>query len=264
MVALLYAAPLFAQFDFPSLGGRGAAMGGVLLTLDDAMSAMSGSATLAYAERSAIAVGARQDYLAEGMGYAMLGGIAKVGFGALTASMVHFGNSDYNEQMLSLAYGIPLGKSVALGVMLHYLHSGTSDPYYDPINAATFSLSVYARPSEDFGLGFKTFNPQSAFFDGNGNPHLPALMSVGVSYFLAEDLLAVAEVEKNMYQKATLRIGLEYSLQNMFLFRLGINTAPVIYSFGFGMRLSSFGFDVAGQIHNVLGFTPQLSMFYCF
>jgi len=264
IVALLYAAPLFAQFDFPSMGGRSAAMGGVSVSLDDEMSAMHVAAVLSRKDKVSLAIGARQDFLAQGMGYAMLGGIVPVGFGATSVSVVHYGNKDYNEQQFTAAYGMPLGEVVSLGASLHYLHSGTSDPYYAPIHRLTFSLSLSACPSDDIRIGFRAFNPVAALSDGRGVDGLPVVFDIGVLYKLLEDLIVVAEVEKSLYYQASVRVGLEYALQQMYFFRIGVNSFPTVYTFGFGMKPGSFGIDMAAQIHSVLGMTPQLSLYYCF
>lgn len=264
IVALLNVAPLFAQFDFPAMGGRSAALGGVSVMLDDAMSTMSGNAMLASAEKASVGLGVRQEFLAQGMGYAMLGGVVPTGFGAASASVVHFGSSEYNEQNISLAYAIPIGKAVALSAVLHYLHSGTADPYYDPINRVTFSLSLGFCPSDELMIGFKAFNPVAVKADAPEEQRVPTLFCLGLSYRLVDGLLSVAEVEKRLDQQATLRFGLEYVFKESYFLRVGVNTFPVAYSFGFGMEFGGFGADLAAQIHNVLGLTPQLSLNYSF
>ena len=264
IVALLFATPLFAQFEFLSLGGRGAAMGGTAVALDDASSAMAGIASLSGFERTEIALGVRQNFVAEGMGYAMLGGIFPIGFGAMSATVLHYGNSDYNEQQTTLAYALPLGRSVSMGVALHYLHSGTSDSYYDPINKLTFTMAVRYCPSNVLAVAFKAYNPAAVFIDRDDSQRIPSIFCLGISYRLMDELLAVSEVEKSLYQQATLRFGLEYTLQEVYFFRVGVNTQPAIYTLGFGLKLKDFTVDIAGQVHSVLGLTPQISIQYKF
>ncbi len=264
MVALLFATPLFAQFDFPAMNGRGAGMGDAVTALDDRESAMYNIAALAHLDGSVVATGFRQSFMAKGMGYFSLGAATPVGFGSGAVTLVHFGNSDYNEQCASLSYGISLGESISMGVSFHYLHSGTSDPYYEPLNRVTFSLALQYAPTEAFLVGFRAFNPVAVVSDDERSLRVPALFNLGFSYKIMEDLLAVAEVEKNLYQLATLRFGLEYIFVEDYAFRVGINTQPVIYTFGFGLRKDHFGVDIAAEFHNVLGFTPQMSLNYKF
>ena len=113
-------------------------------------------------------------------------------------------------------------------------------------------------------MGFRAFNPVAVVSDDERSLRVPALFNLGFSYKIMEDLLAVAEVEKNLYQLATLRFGLEYIFVEDYAFRVGINTQPVIYTFGFGLRKDHFGADIAAEFHNVLGFTPLMSLNYKF
>lgn len=264
IVVLLYVTPLFAQFDFASPGGRGAAMGGASVSLDDEASAMSNVAALSGVRRTTVVMGVRQCFMAERMGTFVLGGALPLGTGCGAAMVEHYGNSDYNEQRVSLDYALPLGNSISLGVALHYLHSGTADPYYDPLNRVTFSTAIRYKPSDDFAVAFKAFNPVSVKSDSEYSLQIPAIFTLGVSYMLTDELLIVGEVEKDIYREAMLRFGLEYALQEAYFFRVGINTVPAIYTMGFGLRQGKFGADIAIQYHNVLGITPQVSLQYSF
>lgn len=263
-MALLYAAPLFAQFDFPAMGGRSAAMGGAAVALGDEESAMHNIAALAQVDNFAVAASFRQGFMEEGMGCASFGGVVPVGFGAGALTFLHFGNVDYNEQSVNLLYGIPIGQRIAMGVGLHYLHSGTSDPYYEPLNRMTFSLALRYAPTKAFSVSFRAFNPSAVVSDADASPRLPALLNLGLSYRLTEQLLAVAEVEKDLQHLATLRFGVEYLFHEVYAFRVGVNTQPALYTFGFGLRKEHFGADIAAEFHSVLGLTPQLSLNYRF
>ena len=259
MVALLFATPLFAQFNFPAMGGRNAAMGGAAVALGDEESAMHNIAALAKVDNIAVAASFRQGFMEEGMGCASFGGVVPVGFGAVALTFLHFGNVDYNEQSVNLLYGIPIGQRIAMGVGFHYLHSGTSDPYYEPLNRMTFSLALRYAPTKAFSVGFRAFNPSAVVSDADASPRLPALLNLGLSYRLTEQLFAVAEVEKDLQHLATLRFGVEYLFHEVYAFRVGFNTQPAVYTFGFGLCKEHFGADIAAEFHSVLGLTPQLS-----
>lgn len=264
MVALLFATPLFAQFNFPAMGGRSAAMGGAAVALGDEESAMHNIAALAQVDNFAVAASFRQGFMEEGIGCASFGGVVPVGFGAGALTFLHFGNVDYNEQSVNLLYGIPIGQRIAMGVGFHYLHSGTSDPYYEPLNRMTFSLALRYAPTKAFSVGFRAFNPSAVVSDADASPRLPALLNLGLSYRLTERLLAVAEVEKDLQHLATFRFGVEYLFHEVYAFRVGVNTQPAVYTFGFGLRKEHFGADIAAEFHSVLGLTPQLSLNYRF
>ena len=264
IVALLLATPLFAQFDFPVMSGAGAAMGGTSTALSDNSSALCNIAGLAELEESSISLSVRQNFMEEGMGYAAAGLALPTTAGSWGASFIHYGISEYHEQRISLMYALKTGEDLAIGAALYYLHSSTNDPYYEPLNRLTFSLAVRYRPTESLTLGFKAYNPTAVVSEQAEGVRTPALFTLGVACRLIEELTAIAEVEKNLYYKSSLRFGLEYSFLEDYALRTGVNTQPVIYSFGLGMKKRHFGFDIAMQIHQTLGMTPQMSLTYIF
>lgn len=264
IVVLLPVAPLFAQFDFPPMGGRSAAMGGASVALREDESAQGNIAAMAWMRQVMVATAFRQTFVSEGFGTASLAASSPVGFGTAGLSFIHYGNSDYHEQQLSLLYALPVSRTVAMGVAFHYLHSGTSDAYYDPVNLLTFSAALQYSPTDELTVGFKTFNPFSVKLRDDLTYRTPALFTLGVAYRLIDELLAVAEAEKDLYNDATLRFGLEYSFLNNYAVRVGFNTNPVIYSFGVGMDFNRLGISLSAQVHNVLGITPHLSAHYRF
>lgn len=255
---------LQAQFDFPSMGGRSSALGGCSVALCDAESSLDNWASMGGLEHTVLSLSVRQQFVSEGMGYARFAAAVPVGFGAWGASLVHYGNSDYNEQQITLAYAIPAGRKVLLAAGLHYLHSATVDPYYNPVNLFTFSLSLQYAPSKRLTVGFKAYNPFAAELHTDVYMRTPARFNLGVAYRLIDELLAVVEAEKDLYNEATLRMGVEYHFFEHYAFRVGLNTHPTIYTFGFGMRQRHWGADVSAQLHQVLGMTPHLSAYYCF
>jgi hypothetical protein len=46
--------------------------------------------------------------------------------------------------------------------------------------------------------------------------------------------------------------------------RGGISTNPGIYSFGFGVDYKKLRVDFSSSVHNVLGYSPQISLIYTF
>lgn len=259
-----FATPLFAQFDFPPMGGASSAMGGTSVALDDDESAVTGIAGLAWLKSGMAALSCRNNFNTEGLGYIAAAFAMPVNVGGWSLSAVHYGNVDYNEQRVSLAYALPLSKTLSLGAAFHYLHSGTSDPYYDPLNRLTFSVAMLLRPDDRLSVAFKAFNPIAVTVGDQQGSHSPAVFNLGVAYWLLEDMQAVAEVEKNYYRPASLRFGMQYRFFEDYYFRMGLATNPVIYTFGMAMQKDHLGLSMAFQIHSVLGMTPHLSLNYRF
>ena len=264
LVALHPVAPLFAQFDFPALYGAGPALGGMSVALNDKGSLISSLAGLASLEDASVAVSLRREFLSDGMDYAAASAALPSPAGCWAASIIHYGGSDYNEQRLSLAYALPALGRMSAAIAFHYLHSGTSDPYYNKINLFTFSAALRYSPSDELTVGLKAYNPLAVRIDAKNGYRTPAIISLGVSYLLLDELLAAAEVENASDAGTTLRLGVQYTFHDSYFFRMGYNSTPAIYTFGIGMKLSHFSVDIAAQFHNTLGITPTLSLLYSF
>lgn len=264
LVVLLYATPLFAQFDFPSMSGSSAAMGGMSVAIEDPSTAHSSIANLASLHSTTLTLAVRQNLMAKGLNYMSASAAIPLSFGGTSLSVIHFGDAEYNEQQFSFSYAIPLGENLSLGAAFHYLHSSTSDPYYDPLHRLTFSLALRYKPSEELSLAFRAYNPIAVFSDKESGMHTPAVFTLGASYWLSNELLAAAEVEKNLFYDASLRLGLQYCFHENYFARLGIQHNPILYTFGFGGRWKHFGADFSFQISSHLGTTPLVSLSYIF
>lgn len=264
LVVLLHATPLFAQFDFPTMNGSSAAMGGMSVVTSDPTAAYSTLADLATLQTTTISLAVRQNLMADGLRYLSAAAAIPISFGGMSLSAIHFGDAEYNEQSFSLAYGIPLGEDISLGAAFHYLHSATSDPYYDPIHRFTFSVAMRYTPTDELLLAFKAYNPIAVFSDKESRVHTPAVFTLGAAYWLSSELLAAAEIEKNLIYDATLRLGLQYCFHENYFARVGISTQPVLYTFGFGAKWEHLGADLAFQFSSHIGITPLMSLSYTF
>jgi len=263
MVVLFFATPLFAQFDFPPTSAVSTALGGCSVALTDEQAAVSIGAA-AWSEDVVVELSALQPYYTKDLGIGSLNVVVPLGHGGLLAEFLHSGSSDYFEQRASLGYSLRLDKSLSLGAEFHYLHSGTSDGYYDPLRRVTFTLAMQYRHSETLSVGFKAYNPIAVFADDDFSPNVPAIFNMGASYRFVPSMLAFVEVEKNLYHSASLHVGVEYVIDDSYYLRAGMSTQPVAYAFGVGCTGSHFGCDIAVAYNTLLGITPSLSVHYLF
>lgn len=264
VVALCFTAPLFAQFDFASAGAVSAGLGGASVALSDAGSAMENVAGLSQQEDRWALIWLRQQPKVDGMNQMGLSLLSPLPYGGMGLGVVYYGDANYHEERISTGYALPLSEHVSLGVAFHYLHSGTSDPYYEPLDRFTISLGLRYAPTHRLTVGFRAYNPLSVISESDCAVRIPALFNLGVVYNLAYNLLAVVEVEKNAYYPASLRMGLQYRFFDNYMARIGMSSAPTIYTFGLGIQKAHLGVDAAVQVHYVLGLLPQLSLYYRF
>ncbi len=239
-------------------------MGGAAMALSDMESALYNIAALPAQQQTALTIAFNQPYTASEFATSHIGLALPLKTGTTAASITHYGNATYHEEQLTCSYALPLNKHLFTGISLVYLHAGTDDGYYEPQNLLSFSLALFYQPSEALSIGFRAYNPAAVRLSSSSVIHTPALFNLGIGYQLSDELLAVAEVEKNLYHNASLRMGVEYSFRQIFAARIGFVTEPLSYTFGLGVLHNGLSVNLAGAVHPVLGLTPLLSAHYRF
>lgn len=174
----------------------------------------------------------------------------------------YYGSSTYNEQEATLGYGLRTGRNAALGLSLHYLHSGTEDAHYSPIDILTFSASGIWIIGRKAKIGAHIFNPFSVSFNEDAFLNLPSQYRLGVSYKLSSNLNSLAEIEAINFQRARMHCGLEYNWLETIDSRIGLATNPIEYSFGLGYNNKQLSINLAFLSNLYRGYSSMLSFSY--
>lgn len=244
LVPILLSFVAQGQWSFPAMTGRGGGLAGCGTALTDCSGV--NVAGCAWQEVASIGLSARNTALLKELSYGELFACVPVRkHGAFSFAIDHFGSSAYHEQRASLGYALPMGW-LAIGARIDCLHSGTSDPYYEPLNQLSFAAGIMAKATDKLTLGLRTEGAR--------------LWSLGAAYRLAEELTGTLEVE---YQgQCRLRTGLEYCWQKVLYARAGVASNPSIYAFGLGYRGRHLTLDLAMQQQLNLGATMQTTIIY--
>lgn len=255
------ASTVIAQNGLPqNAGARGAAMANAALTFTDINSIFVNQAGLGYLEKPAITVyGERRFLFAEGLNSFLLGGaLPTEKLGTFGLSVHYFGYGAYNEQKIGLAYAKKLFKRFSIGAQFNYL--ATRIDQYGTAHNLTFELGILSKVTKHFHLAAHVFSPVRLRLP-NGD-YIPSMFKVGAAYLPSKQLRLTAEVEKDLERPLNGRFGLEYRPIQVLYVRAGVSTTPVVASFGLGLHLRALRIDVATNYHQVLGFTPALSVTY--
>jgi hypothetical protein len=85
-------------------------------------------------------------------------------------------------------------------------------------------------------------------------------MQLGLSYLPSKNLVFHTELEKDLDAKPSLKIGLQYQLEEWIYLRTGLHSQPSRLSFGLGLQKKWFGLDYAYGQNSALGSTHHLSL----
>ena len=259
-----FAFSLHAQNGLPqSAGARGAAMGNASVCFDDINSAFSNQAGLAFLEEISISAYGERRFMAEGLNsYLFAAALPYDKIGTFGLAINYFGFSDYNEQKIGLNYARKLARNFSMGVQLDYL--GTSIPNYGTAHSVTIEIGILAKLNEKVRLGAHVYNPVQSKV--GTLDRLPTLFSLGMTYEPSKKVFLSAQLDKDIYNHPFVgRFGLEYRPIDALYIRAGVSAAALAQaSFGFGLNLKQLKIDFASSYHQVLGFTPAMSIIYSF
>lgn len=209
-------------------------------------------------EFSAIATAQNQFLLPE-LQSAGLAALLPTNTGNFGIKAASFGSQAYRENQFSLAYGRQLSRRFRLGAELIYWNN--SIPEYGTRGYLTFALGIQSQLSKVFSVGAYLYNPFRA--ERNAEELTHSILQLGLSYQPSEKLNMVAEVEKDIDHPANFRAGIDYAINDFIALRLGLGTAPSLFSFGFSIRiLPQVKIDIATSRHEILGFSPGFSLIY--
>ena len=254
---------LFAAHDNIPEGGRSAAMANASVALTDFWSLQNNQAGLAFYDQFAGAIYFENRYLVKEMSLKAGGLVMPAKAGVFGLNLTYFGYPKYNESKIGLAYARSFGSVFAVGVQLDYLLTSISDNYGKK-GVATFEIGLLSKINEHLSLGAHIFNPIQAKLTDYNNERIPAIIRLGAAYSFDEKILLSVEAEKDTKADPILKCGIEYRIIKPVYVRGGISTNPGLYSFGFGLDYKKLKIDFSSSVHNVLGYSPQISLIYTF
>ncbi len=253
---------IWAIHDPKTTGAQALGMGNIGVVGTHFNAVFNNQAALAYFTNIAAGINYDQGFFTDKSLSTKSGAfILPTGSGTFGVHLSYFGHQNYNEQKVAIAYGKALGKRLAIGVELDYFRSFIGGDY-GSADAVSFEIALYSKLSESLELGAHIINPIGAKI-GHQNPeNIPIAFQFGLLYHIDHQLRLATEVEKILDQKANYKFGLEYQIVEQFVFRAGVATQPTLFTFGFGLKLKDFYFDMGTGFHQTLGFTPQVSLLY--
>jgi len=257
----IIAIPLFAQNGTPTVAGaRGLAMGDASVTFRDINSAFSNQAGLAFLDGTSFTAFGEQRFLLAEIGSYSAALAYPTNSGTFGLVINYFGYENYNEQKIGLAYARKLFEGVAIGAQVDYL--GTRIPEYGSTGKVTFELGVQADLLEKFIIGAHIFSPIRTQLTDDEIDVIPTQLNVGITYLPTEKVMIALELEKDFDYTASFKGGIEYQLVDELSLRVGVGTNPTQNGFGIGIHVGKLDIDIAAAYHQLLGFTPGISVSY--
>jgi hypothetical protein len=244
-----------------TIGGRSGGMGKASVALTDFWSIQNNPAGIATQRSFAAGIAYQSRFMMKELGLKSVAAVVPLNFGVIGVSFNQFGYNLYNENKLGIAYARSFGEKYRLGLQLDYLANHFAEGY-ENFNTVTFELGAQADVTESLSVGAYVFNLPRVKRSDLTDERLPVVMRFGLLYHFTPSFLGTVEVEKQLDFEPDVRFGMEYLLNERFVVRAGLSVNPGLFTFGTGLHLGDFRFDIAAGLHQVLGASVQAGLIY--
>ena len=255
---------LFAGDRNLASGSRAAAIGGASSTYSDLWAAFNNQAGLGKVKNISVGITNEFRFMVPELSVRGLAvALPTKKSGVFAVSMSYFGYSLYNEKKIGLAYAKAFGEKISAGIQIDYLSTHLAESYGNR-NTFTVEAGIQATLIKNLVIAAHVFNPTRAKLADYDDERIPTTLKAGLGYTFSEKVVVSLEAEKNLKENNIVKAGVEYHISKPLYLRTGISNNPGLYSFGFGLVLDRLKIDLASTYHQVLGFSPQLSLAYQF
>ena len=239
-------------------GARAAALGGAGTALSHEATGYANPAVWATFSGRAVSFFASEAF---GLSALRLGAVAYVAptrLGAIALGARTFGFEDFREVHLQggFARGFRLGTTRRFlgGVSLRYHH--VAIPNYGRAGTLAVGVGGLVALWPSVQVGFHAANIQGPKLAGQT---LARSLALGLAYTPMEQVLIVIDTYKDVRFPLSVRAGIEVQPIEALLLRAGAATAPARITAGAGLHLGKLQAAVAGERHEVLGWSPAVS-----
>lgn len=177
-----------------------------------------------------------------------------------------FGYDAYRENRVRASVGKQLNRKWTLGISLQYawLQTELADRSVSFLSAdagvscrlvENLLIGMLIKDAPSFRIGdneveYKDFNQFS--------------VQIGFQWQVINSMLIVAALGGSNEQKIRGNAGMEYTVWQQFHLRAGLQTAPLLPSFGIGYDFRRFTLDIAGVYHSTLGIQTGIGLTFNF
>lgn len=259
LLIIIFCETALSQLHFSDMGGghfKGTGRAGV--TRDGLAALYYNQAGLSALNDWAVDVSIERKFNLNDLNSIQIGAAKKFGFGSLGLVMSQFGAQEYNEQLFGLAYGRGLSKVVSIGGLLAMV--GYNSDRFGSSFIPLIAIGSIIRVSKEFSVGVHIFNPVP--FKITDNATTSARYRMGLAYLPSEKVKLMGEVDKDVYRdKWEFKMGVSYQVVEVLGLEAGFNPSAEYFAFGIKYNpLKKLSLKGAGSVHQILGFTPALSV----
>jgi len=239
---------------------RSSALSSADLLLIDEWSIITNSASTAYLEKPAIGIGFNRNYLISELDEkSVTFGLPFLNNNCFSIAYSVFGYELYKDQNLYFSYARKFSESFSVGLQFNN-HQQIPGEEYQHIIENHLSFGINAKLTSKISIaGNYKFN-----FKGSSNSEVPLnngnTLALGFKYVLSEKFAVYFQGRQFVNERFVASAAMEYEYLENFFLRAGISSNPLKGSFGFGFKYKSIKFSASCSRHEILGYSPSISI----
>jgi hypothetical protein len=261
-INIVNVATVCAEINVFPAGARSAALGNAAVTSTNVFAAYNNQAALGFMDKTVAAIDYQNRFLVSDLHLASAVFAMPIPYaGTMGISFCSFGTSPYNELRMGIALGKRLSEHISIGAQIDYNQITIAE--YGSTGAITAEAGILAHPLNNLWVGAHVYNfTYSRFFSSQYREQLPVIFNLGLGYQIITTTSLFVQSEFRSGQNARLKAGIEHFLLPAFAVRIGTTLKPLELFAGVGYTYRSLVIDFAFAHHEMLGYSPQLSLSY--
>jgi len=173
------------------------------------------------------------------------------------------GTTTYNEFNVGLAIAKSFGKHFSIGTHVSYMRMSIAG--YGSTGTIVADVGILGQPFDALWLGAHVNNvTYSKYMSSTYNTSLPVTFNIGAQYLLLQQASLFFQTEISSAQSSKIKMGIEYEPLPSLALRMGASAKPMELFAGAGYIHDNFSIDFAISRHEVLGYSPCISLTYNF
>ncbi len=249
---------LNAQVCWIPTGAESWAMGGQSVAQPSVFGVLNNPAAIAGIHKPALGIYQEMRYRQQQLMLSALALVRPAKLLNMGLGIVQQGNTNYNQQKLTMSVARVLNAQVSLGINITFLGTHIDEQNYR--GKLLGELGVMLKPTSALTLGCYLFNPTQVKFKMNVPEPLPAFIRTGFSYQFSSQLKLSGEFEHRILTGNAAKFGFAYTPVPALSLLAGWAQNPQYICFGTAFQYKKSRWCLAASRHDVLGITPHFSL----
>jgi len=248
---------------FQDAGAISTSMAGLHVNNNNVWSVNNNIGQLSKLEFTTISISSFQPFLIKDFSTSnLVVGIPAKG-GAFGFNYSNSGNKHLQMHNIGIGYSLKMGSNFNSGIKVNYSIINAGD-YYNKRSVFNVDFGMAASLSNELEIGVIIKNATLSKIADYNNERLTTSFQLAGSYNFSKDLNIQTGLEKNINYPVSFLAAINYKPNKKIIINGGIASNPSLAAFGISLVQKKIILSFATQVHQYLGWSPDISIIYQF